>query len=132
MNRMTANAGLLTALPVIAIFGGTPALAHHSFAMFDREHTLTMKGTVKAWEFTNPHSYLQVVFPDAQGKGPAKEWSLETISVNQLVRKGFRQSTFQPGDTVTVVFHPLKSGAPGGELVRTTASADNSVREFSP
>ena len=128
MNRTIA--GILTALPLTAILAAPPAIAHHSFAMFDREHTVTMKGTVKAWEFTNPHSYLQVMFPDPQGK--AKEWSLETVSVNQLVRKGFRQNTFRPGDTVTVVFHPLKSGAPGGELVRTTASADNSVREFSP
>src|SRR3954463_2891803 len=41
-----------------------PALAHHSFSMFDAEKTVTLNGTVKELEWTNPHSWLRVMVED--------------------------------------------------------------------
>ena len=45
-----------------------PALAHHSFAMFDNEHQTKIEGTVTDFQWTNPHVYIQLAVPDAAGK----------------------------------------------------------------
>jgi hypothetical protein len=92
-----------------------PALAHHSFAMFDATTTLEFKGTVKEFQWTNPHSWLQVDVPSEQGD--MVEWSLEMGSPGGLARSGWRPRTVVPGDEVTVTLHPLKDGSPGGQLL---------------
>ncbi len=96
----------------------TPVLAHHSFAMFDNEKDMTLVGTVKEFQWTNPHAWLQVMVPGADGK--AVEWSIEMTSPNGLKRSGWRPTTIKPGDKVTAVIHPLKSGEMGGSLVEVT------------
>jgi hypothetical protein len=92
-----------------------PALAHHSFAMFDATKTVEMAGTVKEFQWTNPHSWLQVNVTDQQGV--TKEWSLEMGSPGGLARNGWRPKTVVPGDKVTVKIHPLKDGTAGGQLL---------------
>jgi hypothetical protein len=89
-------------------------LAHHSGAMFDREHVLELKGTVKELQWSNPHVWLQVVVAE---NGTTKEWSLEANSPNALSRQGWRSTTFKPGDEVTVRFNPMKDGSAGGAFV---------------
>jgi len=93
---------------------GTPLLAHHSGAMFDRERVLELKGTVKELQWSNPHVWLQVV---AAENGTSKEWSLEANSPNALSRQGWRSTTFKPGDEVTVRFNPMKDGSAGGAFI---------------
>jgi hypothetical protein len=93
---------------------GTPLLAHHSGAMFDREHVLELKGTVKELQWSNPHVWLQVVVAES---GATKEWSLEANSPNALSRQGWRSTTFKPGDEVTVRFNPMKDGSAGGAFI---------------
>jgi hypothetical protein len=93
---------------------GATALAHHSGAMFDREHVLELKGTVKELQWSNPHVWLQVVVPE---NGAPKEWSLEANSPNALSRQGWRSTTFKPGDEVTVRFNPMKDGSAGGAFI---------------
>jgi hypothetical protein len=105
-------AGLL--LPLLA----GPGLAHHSFAMFDPEKLITQEGTVKEFEWTNPHVWLHIVAPDASGK--AVEWSFEMQAVAQATSGGWRADIVKPGDKVRVEFHPLKDGSRGGELVAAT------------
>jgi|SRR5579859_7555468 len=105
-----------------------PASAHHSFAMFDKDKPLELQGTVKTWEFTNPHSWL--VLEVMQGDS-AVEYSIEGSSVNTLVRRGWGPKTFQPGEKVTVVISPLKNGARGGAFVKATL-ADGTVMSESP
>jgi hypothetical protein len=95
-----------------------PALAHHSFAMFDNEREMTLVGTVKEFQWTNPHAWLQVMVPSADGK--AIEWSIEMTSPNGLKRSGWRPTTIKAGDKVTAIIHPLKSGETGGSLVMVT------------
>ena len=101
----------------VAMFAA-PALAHHSFAMFDAEKTVEMKGTVKEFQWTNPHSWLQVMVRDPSGA--EKEWSLEMGSPGGLARSGWRPKTVLPGDQVTVTIHPLKDGSAGGQLLTVT------------
>ncbi len=92
-----------------------PAFGHHSFAMFDAATTVEYQGTVKEFQWTNPHSWLQVMVEDEQGE--AVEWSLEMGSPGGLARNGWRPRTVVPGDEITVSLHPLKDGSPGGQLL---------------
>jgi hypothetical protein len=105
-----------------------PASAHHSFAMFDPQHPVQLEGTVKSWEFTNPHSWLVLL---VNRDGSPIEYNIEGASVNTLVRQGFGPHTFVPGDKITVVISPLKSGADGGAFVKAT-KADGTTLTESP
>ncbi|HXJ02776.1 MAG TPA: DUF6152 family protein [Micropepsaceae bacterium] len=93
-----------------------PALAHHSFAMFDAEKTLTMQGTVKELEWTNPHSWLRVMVDDKTTGKPA-QWAIEMGAPAQQVRVGWKPDSVRPGDKVTVTIHPLKDGSRGGQFI---------------
>jgi hypothetical protein len=92
-----------------------PAVAHHSFSMFDADKTAELVGAVKEFQWTNPHAWLQVVVAD--GKGGTVEWSIEMAAPNILSRQGWKPKSLAPGDAVTVVIHPLKSGSTGGALL---------------
>jgi hypothetical protein len=93
-----------------------PALAHHSFAMFDSDKTLTMTGTVKEFEWTNPHSWLRVMVEDP-ASGKTMQWALEMGAPAQQARVGWKPDSVKPGDKVTVIIHPLKDGSRGGQFV---------------
>jgi hypothetical protein len=109
MNFMTL------ALTGIAVSIAAPALAHHSFAMFDRDKAATVNGVVKEYEWTNPHVWVHVMVPDAGGK--PVEWSFEMQSIAQDTRAGWRRDSVKPGDKISVEFHPLKDGTRGGQLM---------------
>ncbi len=105
---------------VAALALGGPALSHHSFAMFDADKTVELEGTVKEFQWTNPHSWLQVVVVDETGR--EVEWSLEMGSPGSLARNGWRPRTVVPGDEIRVSMHPLKDGSSGGQLLSATLS----------
>ena len=94
------------------------AWAHHSFAMFDLDKNVELEGTVKEFQWTNPHVWLQILVSD--GKGSTTEWSLEAGAPGMLTRTGWKSSMLKPNDKVSVVIHPLKSGGPSGSLVKVT------------
>jgi len=98
-----------------------PVLAHHSMAMFDQSKTVTISGTVKQFQWTNPHCYIQLVAKDA--KGVEKEWSLEMGAPMYLYAKGWRPSSLKAGAQITVTLNPLRNGEPGG-IVLTASGAD--------
>jgi hypothetical protein len=106
----SAAAALLMSCPVV--------LAHHSFAMFDLGKEVTVEAVVKEVQYTNPHVWIQIMVPD--GKGGETEWSIESGAPGMMTRAGWKSSTLKPGDKVTLVMHPLKSGKPSGSLVRVT------------
>ena len=106
--------GICIAVAAIAM----PAVAHHSHAMFDQDVSVEIEGTVVAFNWTNPHSWLHIIVQDENGE--AKRWSLEMGVPGALARRGMRPNTFMPGDKLSVVIHPLKDGAPGGELLAVT------------
>jgi len=86
-----------------------PVFAHHSGAGFSND-TKQITGTIKEFQFKNPHSWIQVNVVDAAGK--TTEWSVEWGSPNQLGRDGYRPSTFPAGAKVTMKVHPMANGAP--------------------
>ncbi len=94
---------------LFAAIAALPVLAHHSGAGFGNE-TKVITGTVKQFQFLNPHSWIQVNVTDETGK--VVEWSLEWGSPNQLGRQGIRPSTFPEGAKATFKIRPVKSGAP--------------------
>ena len=120
-NRMAAAIAL-----VLSAGAGTAAWAHHSYAMFDRNKTITIEGAVLTWEMTNPHSYLWVtVKPE---KGAEQSWGLEGGGVAALQRAGITRSMVKPGEKVTVDLHPLKDGRTGGQLVNLHLADGRSLR----
>jgi hypothetical protein len=106
MIGVLAAAVLLPALPVSA---------HHSFSMFDHDKTVALKGTVKEFDWTNPHAWLQVSVPDPSGK--TYTWAFEMGGPAQEAKAGWAPTTVKPGDLVSVNFHPLKDGSHGGQLL---------------
>ena len=109
---MKSILGLAAALAIAAI---APLAAHHSPAAFEPQKTVTLVGTVKEFRWQNPHTWIEVLVPNE--KGEEVLWAVETTSPTYLVRAGWKSTTLQPGDKVTVVGRPLKSGEPGiGDL----------------
>ena len=109
--HLLATASLLIA----GLFVSMPLMAHHSGAGFDSEKVAEITGTVKEFQFKNPHTWIQVIVED--GKGQKTEWSLEWGSPNMLGRQGYRPSTFPTGAKVTIKMHPMKDGSPAGEFM---------------
>ena len=118
---------LVTALTGFAAAG--PALAHHSFAMFDNTKTVSVQGTVAEWQWTNPHTFIDLIVVTPDGK--STKWPLEGQSPNILVRQGWSATAFKVGDKITVTAHPLKSGEPGGSVMAVTL-ADGKVMGRGP
>jgi hypothetical protein len=107
----TTVASLTVAISAAVLAAGAlsgPALAHHSFAMFDQTRQVTVNGTVKEFQWTNPHAFIELV--DASGK----LWSVELNSPNNLIRQGWKRTAMKPGDKVSVVINPLRDGQAGG------------------
>jgi hypothetical protein len=97
------------------------AHAHHSMAMFDQTKKVTVTGTVRAFEWTNPHCYIQLMVKDANGA--TQEWSLEMGAPMYLYAEGWRPSTLKSGSQVSVVIYPLRNGGHGG-VVLTASTPD--------
>ena len=118
---------LLLAVSLAVAVGSTQA--HHSAAMFDMSKTVTLQGTVKQFQYTNPHSWLQVLVMSPDGK--TVEWGFETEGPSTLLRVGIKLKTFQPGDKVTIVAHPMRDGRPAGAWISAT-KADGTVYNLRP
>jgi hypothetical protein len=88
---------------------GVSALAHHSGAMFDMQHLITLKGVVTRVEWTNPHAFFYLDVKDE--KGVVDTWTVEINSPNFLKHNGWTSSTVNPGDTITCTGAPAKTGA---------------------
>jgi hypothetical protein len=90
-----------------------PVLAHHSFAMFDQEKTVSLKGTVKDFEWANPHVWIRLLVTDPS-TNKQLEYAFEMGSVIRSTKDGWTRDTIRPGDVITVTMHPLKDGSRGG------------------
>jgi hypothetical protein len=91
-----------------------PALAHHSFAMFDATATKNLEGAVKEFQWTNPHAWIMLT--DAQNQ----LWAVEMGGPSGLARQGWRPKTLTPGMPVKLEIHPLKDGTNGGQFISAT------------
>ena len=94
------------------------AWAHHSGAMFEPVKSVEFEGTVREFQWTNPHSWLQIL--KTTDAGTEEEWSLELGPLVGLARAGWKPRSLQPGDKVKVSFHPMRDGSRGGRLISVT------------
>jgi hypothetical protein len=104
---IAAMAGLAAASP--------SAVAHHSFAMFDRSKVVTVSGTVREFQWSNPHAYIQLMAKDANG--PDVEWSMEMGSPMYLYARQWRPRTLRAGMEIEVRLNPLRNGDHGGVVL---------------
>ncbi len=103
LGLMAAAAGMAAA--------AIPAAAHHSFAMFDQRKMITLEGTVREFQWTNPHSFIEM---DVPSNGKLVHWSIELNSPNNLRRQGWSRNSLKTGDRITLRMSPLRNGNPGG------------------
>jgi hypothetical protein len=94
------------------------ALAHHSFAMFDAGQKTTLSGTVKEFQWTNPHAWIFLMVPNHDGQ--LEQWAVEMGGPGQIGRQGWTPNTLTPGMDVKLTIHPLKDGTNGGQFVVLT------------
>lgn len=104
-----------------------PALAHHSFAMYDMTQTKTATGKLIRFVPGANHAQLHFELVDADGKTIVKDgkpavMGVETSSAAQLARQGVTVDSFPVGTIISVAYHPLRDGKPlgalAGELVK--------------
>jgi hypothetical protein len=112
---------------VMAVAVVAPALAHHSPAAFDRTKKVTLVGTVKEFRWQNPHTWIELEVPDEKGKQVV--WGVELTSPTYLIRAGWKSNIIKPGDKVTIVVNPVRSGEPSGIFVSLTLADGRELLE---
>jgi len=117
---------LLSAFAILLV-AIAPASAHHAAAGIDRTKTVELKGTIKAFSWQNPHSWMEVDVVNEQGK--VVTWTVEMTAPSYLVRAGWKATTVKPGDEVSVTVRPLKNGDPGGLFVSVTPADGRTLTE---
>ena len=104
-----------------------PAFAHHSAVMFDDQKEVTVSGTVKEFQYTNPHSWLLVDV--ANDDGSVTTWGFEAEGPSTLTRAGIRKSDFAPGTKITITGNPMRDGRPAAAWIKATRGDG---KEFDP
>ena len=106
---LNARFAAFALLCVLFLCVGT-ANAHHSTAEFDMNRTMSVKGTVTGFEWSNPHAYIHLEVKDE--KGNVEEWTAELASLGMLARINWKRDTLKPGDQITMSGNPAKNGKP--------------------
>lgn len=114
---MTTRTGSRLAM-LAALCVAASAFAHHSFAMFDQSKQVTLKGTVREFQWTNPHAWIHLDVPNASGG--VDSWQVELNSPNNLKRQGWKSTSLMAGEKVTLMLNPLKDGTKGGLFISVT------------
>ena len=102
---------------IAVAMGAIPAVAHHSFAMFDASKRVTVAGTVKEFQWTNPHAFILMMVSNSDGQ--VEQWTVEMGGPGGLARQGWVPKTLKPGMNISVIMHPLKEGH-GGQFLAVT------------
>lgn len=113
---MKLSSYLFTLIVATALLSASAALAHHSDSAVDKTRTLSIKGTIKVFSWTAPHAQVIVITVD--DKGQPVEVGVSTFTPAALLLQGLSPKDFRRGDPVEVFYHPNRSGAPGGILVK--------------
>ena len=111
---MRTRLGTISLLVAGFLAASAPLLAHHGNASYDTGKTLTVKGTVTAFIWANPHVFLRVDAKDESGN--TQHWVIEAENVVTQAGKGWSNSTFKPGDEVSIDVTPAKNGQPIGRF----------------
>jgi hypothetical protein len=94
--------------------GAGPVAAHHSFALFDMNKTVSLEGTVQNFEWSNPHTWIKLAVPNEQKS--VDEWLIELPSAGSLAREGWNKNYIKVGEKLILRVNPLKDGRKGGSL----------------
>ena len=121
--RFPAWVLLAAAVPVL------PAFGHHSNSAYQVDEIITLKGVVKDWRWSNPHTWLFLTVKDENGQ--EQEWAVEGRAPGILGRAGWDPKILQPGETVTVHASPAKDGSHKGIIARVT-KADGTILSNRP
>lgn len=108
MNRSLMISFCLLLVPLASV-------AHHSSAMFNKDKVLDVTATVREFQWTNPHVWIQITLENDQGE--LEEWSIEGLGPNGLFRNGWRPNSFKPGDVVEIRFNPMRDGTNAGGFI---------------
>ena len=103
-----------------------PAYAHHGNASYDFDKTVTLKGTVTSWLWSNPHCLLKFDVKDE--KGEVQHWVTETSSPVDMLHIGWSNTVFKPGDAITIDLMPSKNGTPVGRIRQITLSDGTTLK----
>ena len=129
MNASVRRIRLLVAAALSLVLTAGVAVAHHSTAMFDMLHTVSVTGTVTQFDWTNPHTFIfmEVLNPST---GTSESWSVEGMSPNSLSRNGWTRHTLKAGDKIDMEVHLLKDGRKGGFCATVTLPDGKTLRNL--
>ena len=100
----------------VGLWMSVPLVAHHSASTLYTEKTVTLKGIVKTWRWSNPHCLLTL---DVKGEdGQMVQWIAEGQAPNVIFPVGYRKDSFKAGDQVTITVEPVKNGRPMGRILQ--------------
>lgn len=102
---------------VSAVMPGAAA-AHHSTAMYNYGIKKEIVGTIRQFQWTNPHSFIQILVPN--GRGGTEEWSIECGAIATMSMTGWTRDSIKRGDKVSISIAPLRDGSNGGTLRHLT------------
>jgi hypothetical protein len=106
---------------VMALGAAHGVQAHHSFAMFDNENQIKLEGTVTDFQWTNPHVYIELDATNVYSEDKSvKRWTIECANPGILNRIGWKFNMVKPGDKITIIVAPLRTGEPGALLKQLT------------
>jgi len=113
---MVGIAGLLLAIPAFLL--PAPALAHHSYAGFDRTRSKVLEGEVLKVEWKNPHVHFWIAVPNPDSPTGHDVWTFEAGGINLVTKFGWNPNTFKIGEKVKVTFFPMEDGRHGGAFIK--------------
>src|SRR5438270_11602027 len=96
---------------VAALAVAIPAAAHHSFAMFDALKIVQLEGTVKEFQWTNPHAWILLNVANTENQ--PVQWAIEMNGPTGLARQGWWPHPLPPGTPIKIHSHPLPDGTSG-------------------
>ena len=110
---------ILPALLALGVLSGGPALGHHSFAPYESTLQIKLSGVVSEFRWVNPHVYIEIDAADEK-TGEKRHWLIEGASTSILNRAGWKFNMIKPGDRITVIVSPLRTGEPAALLKQIT------------
>ena len=122
-------------LAVALLMACAPCLAHHSAALWDSTKTVMLHGTVKQFQWTNPHCFIQLLVPvEAASAGDQREqeWSIEMASPFQVLSGGWKPGTLKAGDKIEVTVHPARDGTPAADFISAVSADGRALGKKSP
>jgi invasion protein IalB len=120
MRRTVIRSASFGAFAALALLSATAARAHHSFAMFDNDHQIKLKGKVSDFQWQNPHVYIELDVPSAKAGDKPAAWTVECANPGILNRVGWKFNMIKPGDEITIIVAPLRDGQTGALLKQVT------------